>query len=589
MNMDGPNIEHSDSDSGESWSIIENIPSYGDEVPEFPENIATNDRERADTNVEKDEDTDGISIISDSDPEPSTPFETNYKNNSDDDSSRLIPQYVTISPPDPSTNKLHESLENENDFLGDSLKHKTYVHRRNKRLSSVLNIIVLGSVITAAGVAIGHMWGAKNDCSMNTTPSVNKILSSLYKLQEENTYLRSKLKELTMMHNLELRKSGTENMHKPQNKCKKVFEDSLNNISDKPTKCVDSGDIPRILDPQAEQGHAKDFVRDINKLKHVYKQNKSWLDDEINKRIKDQQKRMKKSIKLYKKLQTAEDSEVKQIKDENFNNVLEPIIESTTETFINNADEPVKLNNIEDKGSGERIRISYADSLKSNQKLKGDTKQYNDFVMDSNINKDTMKKKPHKKDLDTLSGQSLSEPEFKKDDRYTGNKQKQDRKKHDRQKLHKKQKRKNKYEQWEMKGGYLKDYDDFSISSSQENEYVLKNPDKNFLAKDFERENYINQFIEDTKVKSDETHNKIKNEKHVKGKEKDVAWYEKRALLRNEARKKKLELELFGETSPNNASWYFRRGMRREQCRAKRDNSTYRKFAKHTMNYKIKH
>lgn len=551
-----------------------------------------------DANIEKDEDTDGISIISDSDPEPSMPFDTNYKGNTDDDASPLLPQYVTINPPDPSSNELHESMTNEDDFLGDNAKHKTYVHRRNKRLSTVLNIIVLGSVITAAGVAIGHMWGAKNDCAMNTTPSVNKILSNLYKLQEENAYLRSKLKELTMMNNLQLqqRKSGTDSMHKPQNKCKKVFEDSLSNISDKPTKCVDNGDIPRMLDVHMEETEQeKDFLRDIDKLKQVYKQNKSWLDEEVTKRLHDEQlsvKRMKNDLKHLKNKLTKENSEATQIKGEHYESILEPIIESTTDTLTSTADEQVMPQNVEEKNSSSERKISYADSLKSNQKQKEELKK--EYVFAGNTIKELNKKKPTNKDVDTLSGLSVSEDEFKKDDRYIGNKHKQERKKHDRQKLHKKQKRKNKYEQWEMKGGYLKDYDDFSISSSQENEYVLKNPDKNFLAKDFERDNYINQFIE-IDVKKSDTDDAIikqKGEKREKSsgknREKDVSWYEKRAMLRNEARKK-LEHELFGDTSPNNAGWYFRRMQRREQCRAKGDNSTYRKLSKRNMNFKMKH
>lgn len=41
--MDGPNIEHSDSDSGESWSLVEHI-SYGEEVPDFPETAPVTDR-----------------------------------------------------------------------------------------------------------------------------------------------------------------------------------------------------------------------------------------------------------------------------------------------------------------------------------------------------------------------------------------------------------------------------------------------------------------------------------------------------------------------------------------------------------------
>lgn len=545
----------------------------------------------AEANVDKDEDTDGISIISDSDPESSMPFETSFTKCGNDPP--VIPKFVSINPlppvSPPNNNEELQSIQNDDDdFLGDrNVKHKTYVHRRNKRLSTVLNIIVLGSVITAAGVAIGHMWGAKNDCTINTTPSVNKILSNLYKLQEENAYLRSKLKELTLMNNIQIqqRKSGTGK----QNKCKKVFEESLNKIADKPTKCVDHGDISKLVDiDMIETEHEKEFLRDIDKLKNVYKQNKSWLDDEVSKRLKYEEqsiKRMKNDLNPVNK----NNKESSQYKNDNFEIVLETITEQP------NTDPELHINPSlsEDKGHiFPNRKISYADSLKSDQKIKIVEKRENKILLE-HYPKEHNKKK-NNIDPDVLPSLQ-SEEEFKKDDRYVGPKHKQERKKHDRQKLHKKQKRKNKYEQWEMKGGYLKDYDDFSITSAQENEYVLKNPDKNYLAKDFERENYIEQFSE-TDAKSETGNNKINTkyvkEKHGKlngkNKEKEITWFEKRAVLRNEARKK-LEQELFGETSPNNAGWYFRRMQRREQCRAKGDNSTYKKLLKRNMNFKMKH
>lgn len=545
------------------------------------------------TNVDKDEDTDGISIITDSDPESSMPFETNFTKNLND--APITAEYVAINPqPLNDMDELDDDIGNEDDFLGDNcVKHKTYVHRRNKRLSTVLNIIVLGSVITAAGVAIGHMWGAKNDCTFNSTPSVNKILSNLYKLQEENAYLRSKLKELTLMNNIQFqqRKSGTEK----QNKCRKVFEESLNKVVDKPTKCVDSGDVSKLLDFHVtETENEREFLRDIDKLKQVYKQNKSWLDDEVSKRMKYEEqsiKRLKKDLNsIYK-----DSKQSTQSKGDNFEIVLETINEQPiTDTSIpETPSKPFVVEENMEQPLTER-KISYADSLKSEQKIKTVTNKENlknNFVSDNNPKE--YGKKKNSKDSVTLPS-LLSEEEIKKDDRYVGPRHKQERKKHDRQKLHKKQKRKNKYEQWEMKGGYLKDYDDFSITSSQENEYILKNPDKNFVARDFERENYIEQFSEaDVKSETgDKLNSKYTKEKHGKrngkNKDKDITWFEKRAVFRNEARQK-LEHELFGETSPNNAGWYFRRMQRREQCRAKGDNSTYKKLLKRNMNFKMKH
>lgn len=188
----------------------------------------------------------------------------------------------------------------------------------------------------------------------------------------------------------------------------------------------------------------------------------------------------------------------------------------------------------------------------------------------------------------------FSEHEFKKDDRYNVPKTKRDGKKHDRQKSRKKQKRKNKYEQWEMKGGYLKDYDEVSVTSSQENVNVFEKPKVNFITydngqNDFHAQyddKYLKKFItqeKDKPLKSD------KNERETKT-NRDTNWYDNRMALRNAARKK-LENELFEKIPLNNARWYFKRMQKREQCRAKGDNSTYRKYlqTKRSMNYKTKH
>lgn len=39
--MDGSTLDHSDSDSGESWTILENSPTYGEDAPEFVEHLPT--------------------------------------------------------------------------------------------------------------------------------------------------------------------------------------------------------------------------------------------------------------------------------------------------------------------------------------------------------------------------------------------------------------------------------------------------------------------------------------------------------------------------------------------------------------------
>ncbi|XP_047029396.1 uncharacterized protein LOC124637105 [Helicoverpa zea] len=601
--MDGSTVDHSDSDSGESWTLLEHSPSYGEDAPEFAENSPTLEQVRAETHIEKDEDTDGISVISDSEPE-STPCELNYDKCIDEESRPtdiLNTQFVSINPLAPNINDQHESIRNEDDFLGDATgKHKTYVHRRNKRLSTVLNIIMLGSVITAAGVAIGHMWGARNECSLHTTPSINKILSNLYKLQEENAYLRNKLKELTLVSSIQMqqKKLNVERIPYKQQRCKKVYEEPLNSKNtEKITKCIDvennnfenNVNTPmNVIQPEYE----KEFLNDIDKLRNIYQQNKSWLDDEVAKRMKNEKQTIKKIVNNMKTPLTSIKEEQKVSQDE---------------SVKKNADFPGHTNKLNSEDDAELIelelhpiaddvavtqlpaaqKVTYADSLKSVHKVE---------KRDTNVNvgphrevKEHVIRRKNKKDLDVHD--VLSEEDLKKDDRYAGPKMKQDKKKRDRQKIHKKQKRRNKYEQWEMKGGYLKDYDEFSITSSQENEYILKKPDQNTFSRDFEKRNYINQFSDISESQNNSDNANEKQSRFDKGKKNgkdDLNWYDKRGVLRTEARKK-LEHELFGETSPNNAGWYFRRMQRREQCRAKGDNSTYKKLARRNMNFKMKH
>lgn len=592
--MDGSNADHSDSDSGESWTLLERMPTDGN-VSVSPENQLAQQRELA-SNIEKDEDTDGISIISDSDPESSSPCELSYDYtkslNENLPSEQHAPQYISLSPLNPNNSNHHESVKNDNDILTDSSgKHKTYVHRRNKRLSMVLNIIMLGSVITAAGVAIGHMWGARNDCSLNTTPSVNKILSNLYKLQEENAYLRSKLKELTFANIQMNHKSVTSEKLSHTNKqqrCKKVYEGSINNRNaEQAIKCLDNN-VEQILNtPMIQPAYEKDFLSDIDKLKHVYQQNKSWLDEEVA-------KRMKREVQTSKSLRNMS-------KNINLNTVEEELVESKDQNTIAQVitTERIKseiklLNNTfqnSDSNKQKETKISYADSLKTDH-YKKEINENKHKAFDKGVKEFNTKKNKKGDGLDITPQISLSEHEFQKDDRYTAPKTKQDRKKHDRQKSRKKQKRKNKYEQWEMKGGYLKDFDEVSITSSQENEYILKKSNQNFM----NNENYFQAQYDDKNLKKiiindintfKEKHFKNSKNKKENIKNKDSNWFDKRMASRSEARNK-LEQELFEKNTSNNARWYFRRMQKREQCRAKGDNSTYRKQTKRNINYKMK-
>ncbi|XP_030023715.2 uncharacterized protein LOC115442721 [Manduca sexta] len=607
--MDGSVADHSDSDSGESWTLLEPSSPYAEESPELCDNFASHERDTPELNAEKDEDTDGISIISDSEPESSSPYEISLEKYHEESrpTEQHTPHYISVTPLPTNNIEQHESIRNEDDFLTDNNgKNKTYVHRRNKRLSTVLNIIMLGSVITAAGVAIGHMWGARNDCSMHTTPSVNKILSNLYKLQEENAYLRSKLKELSLISNTQLhRKSGTEKVTQKPQRCKKVYEEPLNSkITEKITKCLDNNAENILQNHFIQQEYEKEFLNDIDKLKNVYKQNKNWLDEEINKRMKHEEQLIKnKSVLQSTQLKTVQEEQPETQNDNSMiqNDIHNPVVENKPlETddsqfvIITNVDKDEDMNKI-----SEEKKISYADSLKTEQlKPQFQKIQIPDInKFHANIFKERMTSKNNRKGdgFDALEI-SLSDFKFIKDDRYIGPKNKQERKKYDRQKLHKKQKRKNKYEQWEMKGGYMKDYDDISTASSQDNEHARNTN----IVNNYEPDIVINQLPEidkttvlggnEHKAKRDKYFRNVdkKNKEKASNKNKELNWYEKRAALRSEARQK-LEQEMFGESTPNNAGWYFRRMQKREQCRAKGDNTTYRKFSKRHMNYKIKH
>lgn len=228
--MEPSTAEHSDSDSGESWTLLDPTPSIGDTAPDFHDKIVRNDGDVTD----KDEDTDGISIISDSEPEcchcqPIDPFNYEIIEEDPEPEQNMEEEQLIEAPSDDPD----ESLSC-NDLLGNrSVKNKTYVHRRNKKLSTVLNLIVLFSVITAVGVAIGHMWGVRDDCTQHSLSNVNKILSKLYKLQEENVILRNKIRELTLANTFqfEYNKDDFENPPAFKRKFKKMFDDKYASTS----------------------------------------------------------------------------------------------------------------------------------------------------------------------------------------------------------------------------------------------------------------------------------------------------------------------------------------------------------------------
>lgn len=485
-------------------------------------------------------------------------------------------------PNTPNINELtHQESMGCEEFLGDSSGNlKTYVHRRNKKLSTVLNIIVLGSVITAAGVAIGHMWGVRDDCVQPTTPSVNKILSNLYKLQEENTYLRNKLKDLTLANNLQIhqRKNDIDKPIAFKNKCKKVFEESLNNkYALKSTKCVESEDFEKTLhDHLTEPAFEQDFVTDLNKLKTFYKQNKSWLDVEVAKRLKDDEL----SYRAMKQTMKANRINDKKVRTENPKLIPKPLDPPTDSV-------PSEQKEVTDQIDPTKSKIvSYADSLKADnpKEHKVAKRSFENNSARINIVRRKRPKEASERVLDYIS-----DDEIMKDNRFTEHKQKSERKKHDRYKSHKKLKSKNKYEQWQMKGGIMKDYDDLSVTTSQET-FVSEN-DKTPTKEQIKPVTYSKEVTKEDlhhpptgdKMKIKRNKDKLKGEMNW-----GEDWYDKRVFQRMEARRK-LDREMFGDNSPNNAGWYFRRMRKREQCRATPDNSTYRKVTKRKMNFKTKH
>ncbi|GBP07716.1 hypothetical protein EVAR_2822_1 [Eumeta japonica] len=596
--MDASSLDHySDSDSGESWTLVERCPSCIDEAP-TPENSDPREEEMLEKeNSDKDEDTDGISIISDSDPGNMTPCEhlNDYYNFSDIKDYHPIEsnynrKFSVVQDSSNNSKNADEPMNCDDDFLStDTGKLKTYVHKRNKKLSTVLNVILLGSVITAAGVAIGHMWGVKDDCLMHSTSSVNKILSNLYKLQEENAALRNKIKELTNALQLQQKKSDIDKITSIKYpRCRKVFEESLDSNAVKFTKCVD------FYTENAMDNDEQEYLSEINKLKAVYKQNKSWLDNEISRRLKDEEMYAKKPKEILKPIQTDLQDNSKVIKDMNLE-ILQPNTSEDTLDIINltiENDKGVK----EDKTKMENSKISYADSLKSSAETQLPQEEKNKI----NIEKSYEKKQnmiPHKKQKREVIDYeaSLSDVQAKKDDRYMEHRTRQDVKKYDRQKAHKKQKRKNKYEQWEMNRGYIKDYDE--LPSTAYNDYIL-NKHKGSKNEEYERRNYMKQLseIERKKYASqyfgknvENTPAKDGNNKGKKGEdcEDKPDWLEMRAELRTAARKK-LNQKLLGEDNLDSARWYFRRMQRREQCRSKDDNITRRKYPKQHMNKKDK-
>lgn len=527
----------------------------------------------------------------------------------------------------------------ETDFLGDNVKYRTYVHKRNPKVGSILDIIMLGTFVITAGMALGHLWSCKNECAL----SFDKIVNDLHKLQSENILLQDKLKEITEATSYQLtqQQKPTNKPNKPS-RCKKIFEDPdmKNNKAEIAIKCVDDDKTKVILDqytPQSNREFAFALMKDFceqdkncqNKEKQFYEFDKNDiamknkqlnLEHELVPTIIPHEPYQPDLIQDTEKVKTHKQINLEtQLGPTYYETPLEikPEIEQDSKpdnhsvgklqreinlvlnldpSHHNGSQNPDNIQTAAEQSAEKKI--TYADSLKSDQPLQRNKRSEN-IDLPGRWIKARVTKRNHKDEDVLLNLNSFSDDDIKKDDRYTGPKTKYEKKKHDRQRSHKRQKRHNKYEQWEMKGGYLKDFDEMSVTSSQDN--LINKPAKKFLNTDFEKylnmlkeadNNASNKDLPKTTKNVGEGSNKLdkrisKGERRRNVKAKEFEWYDLRAALRAEARIK-LEQELFGENTSNTAAWYFRRMQKREQCRGQKDNSTFKKFSKRKMNFKMK-
>lgn len=151
--------------------------------------------------MEEEGDTDGVAVISDDEEASSSGSPT-----PDPSLSPFSVQPFLSSPPRPqdletsSVSTVRDSDDElPEDFYLSEKKIKSYVHRRNNRVSNLLNIVLLGTVVTAVTLAVGFMWGINDTCSLDMLNSVNRILTNLQKLQHENDVLKNKIKMLQYM------------------------------------------------------------------------------------------------------------------------------------------------------------------------------------------------------------------------------------------------------------------------------------------------------------------------------------------------------------------------------------------------------
>lgn len=411
---------------------------------------------------------------------------------------------------------------------------KTYVHKRNKKLSTVLNIIVLVSVITTAGIAIGHMWGVRDDCAQQSSSAINKILSNLYKLQEENAYLRNKIKEFTLANSIEMykRKGDYDKPFLLKQKCKKVFEESLSNKNVKSTKCVD--EYSYVSPPPYEQ----EILNDLDKLRTLYKYNKSWLENEVAKHLKNDE-----ITQTYKHTKLNKSGEQKKPLDEKVKQNLD--IKTNDERNLGNYNEN-ELNSVFIKNEKKEPGIDAPN------------------LLEYGVDKVKMPKKHIKNDFKNVY--KSNEKKIKvKDSKEAFNQNYEKKSKLKKNKISKKD---NKYEKLQWKGE--KDNSDTNILNQHDNMEIHQN-------------NYIVNKETSDGSKSNVPISDKEDKKRPYNKQNEIKyenWFERRSMLRMASRK----MKEIGENGLNNAGWYFRRMRKREQCRAKKpDNSTSKKNRKETQ------
>lgn len=164
---------------------------------------------------EDDVDTDGVSVITDDEVEFSEEANENLKIEKDNPPSYTdekidipshglsqeikypIPQYDQKEKCNNSdTASTRGSEEELCDEFFTSPSIRSYIHKRNNKLSSILNMILVGTVITTTCVAVGHVWGTTDDCTPDMFASLSQLVYNMQELQHENHILKSKIKLL---------------------------------------------------------------------------------------------------------------------------------------------------------------------------------------------------------------------------------------------------------------------------------------------------------------------------------------------------------------------------------------------------------